>query len=115
MMKLEALFTVTTDKETFKHHIQQQILPYVYKMPYVDKIELTPFFDTPNDIQEQFLEKPIHYQLALYMKEEDVRSAFGSESGQELSAYLRSLGDFMTTAVGDTKVFYRWDLEQLRG
>jgi hypothetical protein len=111
-MKIQALF-IPADKESFQNRVREELVPLLYQMPYIDKIELTPFWDTPDELQEQFLEKPIYYQIALYMKEEDILETFSTEAGKKIAIYLRSLGAQVLTCLGDNRVFYRWDLEQL--
>ncbi|MCH5585981.1 hypothetical protein MK805_13625 [Shimazuella sp. AN120528] len=115
MIKMEALFHTPADKALFKKQIQEEFLPKLYQMPYIEKIELTPFSDTPDELQEQFLDHPIYYQVGIFVKEEDIKKSFETEAGIALAQYLRSMGAGVTTAYGDTKIFYRWDLEQLRG
>ncbi|WP_028777745.1 hypothetical protein [Shimazuella kribbensis] len=112
-MKIQALF-IPADKESFQNRVREELLPLLYQMPYIDKIELTPFSDTPDELQEQFIDKPIYYQIALYLKEEDILKTFSTEAGKEISSYLRSLGAQVITSIGDNRVFYRWDLEQLK-
>jgi hypothetical protein len=115
MMKLEALFNTPADKALFEKQIQEEILPKLYKMPYIERIELTPFSDTPEELQEQFLDRPVYYQIGMYVKEEDIKKTFQTKAGIALAQYLRSMGAEVTTAYGDTRIFYRLDLEQLRG
>lgn len=115
MIKLEALFNIPADQELFKKQIQEEILPKLYQMPYIEKIELTPFSDTPEELQKQFLDCPIYYQISIYVKEEDVEKTLDTEACKAFAQHLRSMGAQVTTAIGETKTFYRWDLEQLKG
>lgn len=114
-MKLEALFNTPADERLFNKQIQEEILPKLYQMPHIEKIELTSFSDTPEELQKQFLDRPIYYQIGVYVKEESVENVLETEAYKAFDQYLKSMGAEVTTAFGETKTFYRWDLEQLKG
>lgn len=115
MVKLEALFYTPADKAWLKKQIEEKILPKLYSMPYIEKIELTAFGDTPDEFQTQFLARPIYYQISMYIKKEEITITLDSETGKAIAQYLRSMGAEVTTSYGQTNIFYRSDLERLRG
>jgi hypothetical protein len=99
----------------FKQHLQEKILPSVYQMPYVERVEMTSFSETPEELQKQFVDTPILYQLAIYIQNNDkAKEMFDTDPGKQLSKHLRDIGHHVLPAWGPIKVFYNWDLQQLR-
>lgn len=113
MIKVEALFTVPDDKPLFLSQVQEDILPFLYQMPYIEKIELTPCYDTPLEVQSKFLAEPIYYQIAVYYREVDeMGKSFETDPGKDLSEYLRiAFQGKLISAIGEAKIFYKSDLE----
>jgi hypothetical protein len=121
-MKLEAFFTIPLDADSktpkdraFKAHLEEIILPNVYQMPFVERVEMTSFSETPEALQKQFIDQPLLYQVSIYIQNGDkIQEMFETEAGKKLRAHLREISNYVVPAWGPIKVFYNWDLQQIR-
>ncbi len=116
MIKVEALFAFPEDRELFLSQVKEKILHWLYQMPYIEKIEITPYYDTPLEVQTRYLDQPVYYQIGVYYKtKEEIEASFRTEQGIELAQFLRSnFGDTIIGCVGEADIFYKSDLEQIQ-